>query len=199
MRAGSPSSDQLVRFAGLDVTVYSSDGKRSPGHLSRQGSPQLRWAAFEAAKCAARPGSPDYAYYHQVAQPDTARDKPAADPRWPSNASCCAAAITPCASWVMPRGAADLRTPSCLKCPVRVPCPPNQLMLCGPLPNSHCRHPSRGGRPEKTERPHPSTARTPGTPSSSCRRISSADPDKSGRRHARNSSQHTPHTAGGST
>jgi transposase len=36
------SSDQLVRFAGLDVTVYSSDGKRSPGHLSRQGSPQLR-------------------------------------------------------------------------------------------------------------------------------------------------------------
>ena len=61
------SSDQLVRFAGLDVTVYSSDGKRSPGHLSRQGSPELRWAAFEAAKCAARRGSPDYAYYHQLA------------------------------------------------------------------------------------------------------------------------------------
>ena len=60
------SSDQLVRFAGLDVTVYSSDGKRSPGRLSRQGSPELRWAAFEAAKCAARPGSPDYAYYHKV-------------------------------------------------------------------------------------------------------------------------------------
>src|SRR4029078_5374459 len=61
------SSDQLVRFAGLDVTVYSSDGKRSPGHLSRQGSPELRWAAFEAAKGAARRGSPDYAYYHQLA------------------------------------------------------------------------------------------------------------------------------------
>ncbi|MBV8087975.1 MAG: IS110 family transposase [Alphaproteobacteria bacterium] len=61
------SSDQLVRFAGLDVTVYSSDGKRSRGHLSQQGSPPLRWVAFEAAKCAARPGSPDYAYYHQVA------------------------------------------------------------------------------------------------------------------------------------
>ena len=30
------SSDQLVRFAGLDVTVYSSDAKRSPGHRSRQ-------------------------------------------------------------------------------------------------------------------------------------------------------------------
>jgi transposase len=61
------SSAQLVRFAGLDVTVYSSDSKRSPGHLSRQGSPELRWAAFEAAKCAARRGSPDYAYYHRVA------------------------------------------------------------------------------------------------------------------------------------
>ena len=61
------SSDQLVRFAGLDVTVYSSDGKRSPGHLSRQGSPELRWAAFEAAKCAARRGSPDYGYYRKLA------------------------------------------------------------------------------------------------------------------------------------
>jgi transposase len=60
-------SDKLVRFAGMDVTVYSSDGKRSPGHLSRQGSPELRWATFEAAKCAARRSSPDYAYYHQVA------------------------------------------------------------------------------------------------------------------------------------
>jgi transposase len=60
-------SDQLVRFAGLDVTVYSSDAKRSPGHLSRQGSPELRWAAFEAAKCAARRSSPDYVYYHAMA------------------------------------------------------------------------------------------------------------------------------------
>jgi len=60
-------SDQVVRFAGMDVTVYSSDGKRSPGHLSRQGSPELRWAAFEAARCAARRGSPDYVYYHRLA------------------------------------------------------------------------------------------------------------------------------------
>jgi transposase len=61
------SSDQLVRFAGMDVTVYSSDGKRSSGHLSHQGSPALRWAAFEAAKCAARGGSPDCAYYRKLA------------------------------------------------------------------------------------------------------------------------------------
>ncbi len=61
------NSDALVRFAGLDITVYSSAGKRSPGHLSRQGCPELRWAAFEAAKCAARRSSPDYGYYHKQA------------------------------------------------------------------------------------------------------------------------------------
>jgi transposase len=58
--------DQVVRATGLDVTVYASDGKRSPGHLSRQGPEVLRWALFEAAKSAARPSSPDYAYYQQV-------------------------------------------------------------------------------------------------------------------------------------
>jgi transposase len=62
------SSRQAVRHTGLDVTVYSSDGKRTPGHLARQGPPVLRWALFEAAKCAARPASPDHAYYLQVKQ-----------------------------------------------------------------------------------------------------------------------------------
>ncbi len=62
------SSDQAVRFAGLDVTVWSSDGKRAAGHLARQGSPQLRWALFEAAECASRTGSPDHDYYAAVAE-----------------------------------------------------------------------------------------------------------------------------------
>jgi transposase len=43
-----------VRCAGLDVTVHESDVRRRAGHLSRQGSPVLRWAAFEAAQSAAR-------------------------------------------------------------------------------------------------------------------------------------------------
>jgi transposase len=60
------SSRQAVRHSGLDVTVYSSDGKRTPGHLARQGPPVLRWALFEAATCAARASSPDHAYYTQV-------------------------------------------------------------------------------------------------------------------------------------
>jgi transposase len=59
-------SDAAVRYTGLDITVYSSDGKRSPGHLARQGSPELRWALFEAAKSAARRGSPDHDYYTAV-------------------------------------------------------------------------------------------------------------------------------------
>ena len=42
-------------------------GKRTAAHLSRQGSPLLRWALFEAAQCAARPDSPDHAYYRRVA------------------------------------------------------------------------------------------------------------------------------------
>lgn len=60
------NSDQAVRFTGLDVTVYSSDGKRSPGRLARQGSPELRWALFEAAKCGARTSSPDHDYYREL-------------------------------------------------------------------------------------------------------------------------------------
>lgn len=61
-----PGSDQAVRHSGLDVTVYSSDGRRSPGHLSHEGPGVLRWALFEAAQCAARRASPDHGYYLQV-------------------------------------------------------------------------------------------------------------------------------------
>jgi transposase len=57
------NSYDVIRHTGLDITVYSSDGKRSAGHLSRQGPQLLRWALYESAKCAARPAAPDYAYY----------------------------------------------------------------------------------------------------------------------------------------
>jgi len=62
------SARHAVRFAGLDITVHSSDGRRSPGRLSRQGSPLLRWAAYEAAQSAARAGSPDRPYYESLAR-----------------------------------------------------------------------------------------------------------------------------------
>ena len=58
------SSRQAVRYAGLDITVYQSDQRRAPGHISRQGPPALRWALYEAAQVARRgERSPDREYY----------------------------------------------------------------------------------------------------------------------------------------
>ena len=155
MRAGSHSSDQVVRFAGLDVTVYSSDGKRCPGHLSHQGSPALRWAAFEAAKCAARPGSPDYAYYHQVAErtrgnKQTSGKNPtlAVERQLLRRCYHTLRALGDAALAIPRRGGEGRLNALCVPCP-------HSRDARGQLPNSHCRHPSPGGRPGKTERPHP--------------------------------------------
>jgi len=46
------NGDAVVRHTGLDVTVHSSDSKRSPGHLSRQGPQVLRW------RCSRPPSAP---------------------------------------------------------------------------------------------------------------------------------------------
>ena len=62
------SSRHAVRYSGLDITVYQSDQRRAPGHLSRQGPPVLRWALYEAAQHATRPASPDHTYYKQTAE-----------------------------------------------------------------------------------------------------------------------------------
>jgi transposase len=59
---------QVVRHTGLDVTVDASDRHRAGGHLTRQGPETLRWALYEAGKCASRPTSPDYDYYSAVKQ-----------------------------------------------------------------------------------------------------------------------------------
>jgi transposase len=60
------SARKAVRFAGLDITVYSSAGKRSPGRLSRQGPSVLRWCVYEAGKAHARASAPGHAYYARV-------------------------------------------------------------------------------------------------------------------------------------
>jgi len=53
--------------SSVDITVYQSDDHRSPGHLSRQGPPALRWALYEAAQVArAGARSPDREYYLQA-------------------------------------------------------------------------------------------------------------------------------------
>ena len=60
------SARKAVRFAGLDITVWSSDRKGPPGRLSRQGPGVLRWCVYEAGKTHARSPAPDYKYYAQV-------------------------------------------------------------------------------------------------------------------------------------
>jgi transposase len=60
------ASRKAVRHTGLDVTVYSSDGKRSRGHLAKQGPPLLRWALYEAACMASHTRAPDHDYYAGV-------------------------------------------------------------------------------------------------------------------------------------
>jgi transposase len=57
------ASRKAVRCAGLDVGVHRSDRRSRPGKLTRQGSPQLRWALYESAQAACRPTSPDRADY----------------------------------------------------------------------------------------------------------------------------------------
>src|SRR5215213_4993194 len=56
------SSKKAVRYAGMDITVHSSDDKGTAGELSRQGAAVLRWGAFEVAKGAWRKDSPDDNY-----------------------------------------------------------------------------------------------------------------------------------------
>jgi transposase len=57
------ASRKAVRCAGLDIGGHRSDHRARVGKLARQGSPQLRWALFEAAQSACRPQSPDHADY----------------------------------------------------------------------------------------------------------------------------------------
>ena len=57
------ASRKGVRMAGIDIGVHRSDRRSRVGKLNRQGSPQLRWALYEAALAACRPSSPDHADY----------------------------------------------------------------------------------------------------------------------------------------
>ena len=57
------ASRKAVRIAGIDIGVHRSDRRARAGKLTRQGSPQLRWALYEAALAACRPSSPDHADY----------------------------------------------------------------------------------------------------------------------------------------
>jgi transposase len=51
-----PTARHLCSWAGMTPTVRASDQRIRLGHISRQGSPALRWALVEAAQHAARGG-----------------------------------------------------------------------------------------------------------------------------------------------
>jgi transposase len=57
---------RLCAWAGLTPTVRSSDGRARLGHISRQGSPALRWALVEAAQQAGRGGGPLREAYERI-------------------------------------------------------------------------------------------------------------------------------------
>ena len=59
---------QVVRLSGLDPVVSESADVRRRGRLSKQGSPELRWALAEAAHHACRRRSPDHDLYLDVKQ-----------------------------------------------------------------------------------------------------------------------------------
>jgi transposase len=86
------SSRQAVRFAGLDITVSSSDRRGPPGRLSRQGPPVLRWAVYEAGKAHARttattPRSRTARTASAPACPRPARSSGKPITSWPSSAT----------------------------------------------------------------------------------------------------------------
>jgi transposase len=54
---------QIVRVAGLDPVVSESAETRRRGKLSKQGSPELRWALVEAAHHACQRRSADHDLY----------------------------------------------------------------------------------------------------------------------------------------
>jgi transposase len=62
------ASRHAVRHSGLDISVYSSDGKRlGRPRITRQGPPMLRWALYEAAVHANKKTSPDHEDYLRLA------------------------------------------------------------------------------------------------------------------------------------
>jgi hypothetical protein len=60
------ASRKAVRCAGLAVGVHRSDQYSRLGKLTRQGSPQLRWALYEAAQPACKPRSPHHGDYLEL-------------------------------------------------------------------------------------------------------------------------------------
>jgi transposase len=60
------SSRQLVAYLGLDPKVRQSGSPAKRGRISKQGSPQARWALVEAAFNTVRQPGPLHAFYERL-------------------------------------------------------------------------------------------------------------------------------------
>ena len=63
-----PTARHLCAWSGLAPSVRSSDGKARLGHISRQGSPALRWALTEAAQKIPTGAGPLRAMFERIAK-----------------------------------------------------------------------------------------------------------------------------------
>jgi transposase len=63
-----PTARHLCSWAGLAPSVRSSDGKARLGHITRQGSPALRWALVEAAQKITTGSGPLREKYERIAK-----------------------------------------------------------------------------------------------------------------------------------
>ena len=62
-----PTSRQLVGYLGLDPRVYQSGSTPAKrGRISKQGSPQARWALVEAAWSVVQQPGPLRAFYERI-------------------------------------------------------------------------------------------------------------------------------------
>lgn len=63
-----PTVRHLCAWAGLTPSVRSSDGKARIGHITRQGTPALRWALVEAAQKITTGSGPLREKYERIAK-----------------------------------------------------------------------------------------------------------------------------------
>ena len=149
-------SHQVVAYLGLDPRVYQSgSGPARGGRISKQGSPQARWALVEAARSVAQQPGPLHAF------PERIRAAKATTPRSSrsrANSPCCSGACSPARRTTPtssphspPRSSGDWKS---------APAPPPWRAsppACGP-PASGCATP----RSSSPRRPRPPTnARSP--------------------------------------
>ena len=64
-----PTARHLCAWAGLAPSVRSSDGKARLGHITRQGSPALRWALVEAAQKVTTGSGPLREKFERISKP----------------------------------------------------------------------------------------------------------------------------------